>query len=282
MSERAARIAEVRGAELRGEDRPPLLQADDPPPYELVNPEGKAPVLFLCDHASRAIPAALDDLGLDETALCRHIAWDIGAIEVAQLLAARFDAPLAHAGYSRLVIDPNRDPEDPTSIVELSDGVVIPGNRGLGPAEVRARRQACFEPYHEMVEATLEGFRRRGVAPAVISVHSFTPVFKGFERPWHYGVLWNQDPRLALPLIEALGRDNNVLVGDNQPYSGKEEYGYSVQVHAERHGLPHVLLELRQDLVDTHHGAADWARRAGDALAHCLARDEGLFRVVRY
>lgn len=254
-----------------------LLDLEDAAPYEVVNPDSDVPVLFLCDHASRTIPAGLDDLGLDETLLCRHIAWDIGAADLARLLAERFEATLVTAGFSRLVIDPNRGLDDPTSIPIISDGVIVPGNREVGAAEAALRARDCFAPYHAAIDRTIDAFLGRGITPAVISMHSFTPVFKGTERPWHFGVLWNKDGRIAQPLMDILAADPAVVVGDNEPYSGRGHYGYSVETHAEARGLPHVLLETRQDLVDTHHGAAAWAERLGDALAHCFERDPGIF-----
>ena len=259
-----------------------LLGPGDPEPFGVINPHGQAGLVLICDHASRAIPAALDDLALDETVLCRHIAWDIGALEVARRLAARFDAPLVHAGFSRLVVDPNRALDDPTSIPVISDGVVVPGNRDLSEAARRRRVTACFQPYHDAVSAVLDDRLAGGRVPALVSIHSFTPVFKGHERPWHFGILWNRDPRLAVPLMAALAQRPDVIVGDNKPYSGRDDYGYSIEVHAERHGLPHVLIEIRQDLIDTPPGAEDWATELGDALARCLDGDPDLSRVARF
>lgn len=272
MSESMAQLAES------GEDAAEsLLRPGDSPPFEVVNPDSDIPLLFVCDHASRAIPADLDNLGLDDTILCRHIAWDIGAAEVARRLAERFEATLVMSGFSRLVIDPNRGLDDPTSIPVISDGVIVPGNRDLSPGDMAARTEACFRPYHNAVEGAIDGFRRHGITPVFVSVHSFTPVFKGAERPWHFGVLWAQDGRIAQPLIEYLSEDTSIVVGDNQPYSGSDHYGYTVETHAEGRGLPHVLVELRQDLIDTRHGAEEWSERFGDALAACFEKNPGLF-----
>jgi len=251
---------------------PPLLARDEPPAFESVNPEGRAPFLLICDHASRRVPRSLDSLGLDDAVLRRHIAWDIGAAAVARLLAARFEAPLLLSGYSRLVIDCNRALEHPGSIPAASDGVAVPGNAALGAAERRRRADALFRPYHRAIDAALARFREAGRIPALVSVHSCTPVFNGFERPWHIGVLWNRDGRIAEPLLAALRREPELVVGDNQPYSAREEpQGYTVKHHAERHGYPHVSLEIRQDLIDTRHGVAEWASRLGAALAPILA-----------
>jgi predicted N-formylglutamate amidohydrolase len=248
-----------------------LVGPNDPPAFELFNPEGAAPILFVCDHAGRAIPAALGRLGLDETALARHIAWDIGVAELTRALARRCDAPAALSTYSRLVIDCNRRLEHPTSIPAVSDEVAVPANQALTPAARQARVEACFFPYHRAIESLLDRFARRGVAPVFLSMHSFTPVFQGFERPWHVGVLWDKDPRLPVPLMAALREEPGLVVGDNEPYTGRNKHGYSIPTHAEGRGLAHALLEIRQDLIDTRHGVAAWADRLERALRRALA-----------
>jgi predicted N-formylglutamate amidohydrolase len=256
---------------------PSLLAADEAAPFEAVNPEGAAPFLITCDHASVRVPAALERLGLDEAVLQRHIGWDIGAAEVARRLSRRFDAPLVLSGYSRLVIDCNRELDDPTSIPEISDGVIIPGNRALHPRAVEARQAQLFQPYHNAIRAALKRFADSGRTPGLISMHSFTPVFKGDERPWHIGVLWNKDPRIPKPFIANLARDPDIVVGDNKPYSGQDEYGYTIHNHGEAHGFPHVLIEVRQDLIDTQHGAAAWSERVARALGPALLDDLGIY-----
>ena len=247
-----------------------LLQPDDPPPFEAVNPDGRAPLLLVCDHASDAVPRQLAGLGVAAREMQTHIAYDIGAAAVARLMAARFDAPLLLSGYSRLVIDCNRQPGVPTSIPPLSDAVPIPANQDLDAAGRQARIDAIFTPYHAAVDARLDAFAARGVKPCFLAVHSCTPVFAGFRRPWHFGVLWNQDGRLAVPLIAELARDGEICVGDNQPYSGRDGHGYSLPTHAEARDLPHATIEIRQDLIGTTAGIERWARRLGDALAIVL------------
>lgn len=248
-------------------DRRPLLGPDDPPPYELVNPRGHAPLLLVCDHASPMVPAALCGLGLDQSTLRRHIGWDIGAADVTRRLAALLDAPAVLAGYSRLVIDCNRPLRSPSSIPAVSDGVTIPGNGALDEATAHARAEACFAPYHDAVDRLLD---EMGGAPAFISIHSFTPLFDGFERPWHMGILWDRDDRLAKPLMAALAADPTIHVGDNEPYSGRAPTPYSTPRHAESRDLRHVTVEIRQDLIDTHHGAETWTRRIAAALRAVL------------
>jgi predicted N-formylglutamate amidohydrolase len=253
------------------------LSPGDPAPVSLCRPDGRAPVLITCDHASKAVPEALGGLGLGPDELGRHIGWDIGAGAVTRLLAARLDAPAILAGFSRLVIDCNRDLDDPTSIPDVSDGVAVPGNRALAPAECAARRAAIFAPYHAAIEDWIETRLARGTVPAVLSVHSFTPVMDGKARPWHVGVLWDRDPRIPVPLLAALRADERLVVGDNEPYSAREPAGYTVRHHAVARGLPHVAVELRQDLVADDAGAARWAAILDAALAPILA-DRAIYR----
>lgn len=258
-----------------------LLGPGDPPPVSVVNEGGKGDCLLLCDHASEAIPRSLGGLGLGPADLARHIARDIGAASVARHLSARFDAPVALTGFSRLVIDCNRAPDDPTSIPLISETTVIPGNRAVSAEERRRRAEACFEPYHHRVCGFLDGFAARGVVPLILSIHSFTPVFKSVARPWHFGILWNRDPRVPKPLIAALARTPGVVVGDNEPYSGRDEYGYTILHHGAERGLPHVLIEVRDDLIRDQAGVARWGGILGDALAPILA-DPALRRIERF
>lgn len=249
---------------------PSLLAADEPAPFEVYNETGAAPVLLVCDHASRFIPRSLASLGLSEAELCRHIAWDIGIADVTKRLARRLDAPAVLSHFSRLVVDPNRADGDATLIPAVSDGVPVPGNSDVTAAVRAARIGAFHAPYHAAVERALTAVMGRHEAPALVSLHSFTPVMDGFERPWQIGILWDHDGRLPEPFMEAL-RGRGIAVGDNQPYSGRDVQGYTLRRHAEAHGLPNVLIEVRQDLIDTHHGAAEWTAILGDALVPVLA-----------
>lgn len=239
----------------------PLLAPDEPPAYGIVNDAGTAPILLLCDHARAAVPRRLGDLGVSAQDRRRHIAYDIGAAAIALDLSARLDAPLLMTGYSRLVIDCNRRPDDPTSIPPFSDGTEVPGNAGLDEAARELRVATLFRPYHVAIGATLDQFAERGMAPAIVSIHTCTPVMAGFQRPWEIGVLWNEDGRIAEPLIHALEAEGDLTVGDNQPYSGRDGHGYTLETHAEPRGLPHVLLEVRQDLVAEAAGQRAWAER---------------------
>lgn len=261
----------------------PLLEPDEPPPVVLVNPEGSCPVLLICDHASCRVPRKLADLGLPGDELRRHIGWDVGIAPVVRRLAERLDAPALLAGYSRLVIDLNRQPGDPESIPEVSDGTVIPGNRALCEGQRIARQKALFDPYHEAVTRALAHlWRVHGHAPGLISLHSFTPSLKGgTPRPWHVGTLWHHDPRLAGPFMSRLAEAHPELcIGDNQPYAGAE-LGYTVDAHGESAGLPCLGLEIRQDGLTGEADQEAWADRLFHALSAVLA-DSTLYQVRHY
>ena len=221
-------------------EAPAILAPDEPAPFEVHNQSGGAPVLLLCDHAARFVPRALKNLGLSEAELSRHVAWDIGIAEVTRDLAQRLDASAVLSHFSRLVIDPNRAMDDPTLIPQLSDGVIVPGNRDLEEVARRARFSIFHQAYHETIRRKLDAMAARGPAPAIISMHSFTPVMKGLERPWKIGILWNRDSRLPVPLMATL-RAQGITVGDNEPYSGRDNHGYTLHVHAEPRGFANVL-----------------------------------------
>ncbi|MCP5195968.1 MAG: N-formylglutamate amidohydrolase [Gammaproteobacteria bacterium] len=259
-----------------------LFDSKDPPPFTIINPDGQAPVVLVCDHASNAIPVRLNRLGLGSQELSQHIAWDIGAAQVAQWLAARLDAPAVLAGYSRLVIDCNRPPGDPTSIAEVSDGIFVPGNHDLGDLEAEMRLNEVFWPYHHAITQVMAHRWRHGhgQAPALIAIHSFTPVMSGFRRPWQLGVLWNRDSRLAEPLLTRLRADPELCVGDNEPYSGRE-VGFTMDTHGGAAGLSHVEIEIRQDLLIDDAGRAYWAARIGDELEAVL-QDKELYKIEHY
>jgi predicted N-formylglutamate amidohydrolase len=248
--------------------RIPLIGRDDPAPYVVLGEHGRAPALIVCDHASRAFPRALDRLGLPELATWQHIAWDLGAGEVARGLAHALEAPAVLAGYSRLVVDCNRHPSDPEAFRVESDGWPIPGNQGLGEYERRVRLGSFFDPYHECIDAMLHGFRLREVVPLLIAVHSFAPRLgrDGAPRPWHVGVLWDRDEANARRLRDALRAEPGLVVGDNEPYSGKHPANYTIDHHAKANGLPHVCLEVRQDLIDSPAGVERWVRILHRAL----------------
>jgi predicted N-formylglutamate amidohydrolase len=252
-----------------------LLDADEPPPWTLDNAGGAASAVIVCDHASNRIPRCLDGLGLGATERAGHIAWDPGAAEVARRLAELLDAPLVATGYSRLVIDCNRPLASGESVVSRSDGIVVPGNAAIKAADRERRIAALFRPYHRAIAGVLDQRAAAGRPTLLLSVHSFTPVLNGDRRPWQIGFAYGRDPRLALLLIDAFSRRGDVAVGNNQPYSVDDTSDYTLPVHGERRELPHVLIEIRQDLLTTAAGCGHWAAR----LAAAYRRSEPSFMI---
>ncbi|WP_338661161.1 N-formylglutamate amidohydrolase [Pararoseomonas sp. SCSIO 73927] len=239
----------------------------DPAPVEVVNAEGGSPFVLLCEHASNHIPARYGDLGLPASELGRHIAWDIGAAELARQLSARLDAPLLLAGASRLLIDLNRPPGVPTSIPEMSESTPIPGNIGILAAERALRQAMWFNPFHEAVSALLEARQRAGRRALVVGVHSFTPRYQGVDRAWHAGVLFGGAERFGRVLAAAIAEDPALVVGENEPYRIEPGiHDYTVPVHGDARGLEAVLIEVRQDLLGDAAGIGDWAGRLAPAL----------------
>jgi predicted N-formylglutamate amidohydrolase len=241
-----------------------------PESFEVVSGPATAGALVLCDHATNAMPPEYDNLGLPAAQLGRHIAYDIGARALSLALAARLNCPAVLSRFSRLLIDPNRGDDDPTRVMRLSDGAIVPGNARIDGAEVERRAARFARPYHGAVASTLGTMLATSVVPAVISIHSFTPHMKGRARPWQVGVLWDSDPRLPVPLISTLRQWPGVTVGDNEPYDGAL-LGDTMSRHCISRGLAHVLIEVRQDLIADQIDAQDWGARLGDALIPLLA-----------
>jgi predicted N-formylglutamate amidohydrolase len=250
-------------------DQPGLLAADEPSPVNVMRPGGASPFFLACEHAGKRIPQRLGNLGLDDHHLERHIAWDIGAEAVALDLSARLDATLVSQTYSRLVIDCNRDPMVETSIAKVSEATEIPGNQDIPATEARARADEIFHPYQDRVVAALDSRDEAGQPSVLIDVHSFTPVFHGETRPWHIGVLHNEDSRLAHILLDLM---DDIPVGDNQPYEVDSVNDYTIPVHGEQRGIPHVEFEIRQDLITTAAGQEEWAERLEGWLTKALDR----------
>jgi predicted N-formylglutamate amidohydrolase len=244
-----------------------LLAADEPAPVTAYNENGRSPFLIVADHAGNAIPRALGRLGVPESELERHIAWDIGIAAVCRLIADARDATVVQQNYSRLVIDCNRTPGSETSMPEISEFTPVPGNIGLSEGQKAARIREIFQPYHDRIETELERRRRADRSTALIAMHSFTPIFKGMTRPWHVGVLYNRDPRYAHSLMALLEREEGLAVGDNAPYSVTDDSDYTIPVHGERRGLHHVAIEVRQDLITADKGQREWGRLLARLLA---------------
>ena len=238
---------------------PPLLSPSDPSPVRVLRESGRSALFLTADHAGRAIPWALGDLGVPEAERRRHIAWDIGIAGVTECLCDHLDATAVLQTYSRLVVDCNRDPSWPTAMPEISEYTAIPGNRGLTEAAKAARVAAIFTPYHDRIRALLDARAHRRTV--LIAMHSFTPSFKGESRAMQIGVLYDKDPKLALILLDLLRREGDLVVGDNAPYALAEDSDFSIPSHGQRRGLPHVEIEIRQDLIAEPDGQRAWAKR---------------------
>jgi predicted N-formylglutamate amidohydrolase len=250
-----------------------LLGDGDPPPVRLLRPAGGSEFLLTADHAGRAIPRRLGDLGLPAGELARHIAWDIGIAGVTERLSQALDAAAVLQVYSRLVIDCNRRPEWASAIPVVSEATAIPGNAHLGEDARAARRRAIFLPYHAAIAGLLDA--RAGRPCVLVAMHSFTPVFKGVARTVEVGVLYNAqaaDTRLPHRMLALLRAEGDLRVGDNEPYAITGQSDYTVPVHGEGRGLPHVEIELRQDLIGDAAGQAAWAARLARLLPAAAAR----------
>lgn len=241
--------------------------------YRCIEGDARTGLLILCDHAENTLPEDYGTLGLKPQDLHRHIAYDLGAAEVAQRLAAELGAPAVLSRFSRLLIDPNRGLDDPTLIMQISDGLIVPGNVGIVAEAAATRIERYYRPYHETIGRLIEAGFAVGKPPVLVSVHSFTQAWKGVPRPWAVGVLWDKDPRLALPLLAALREVPGIEVGDNVPYSGQLK-GDTLYRHGTARGLAHALVEVRQDLILGAEGQARWAKIIADALRKVM-KDTG-------
>lgn len=250
----------------------PLLQDGDPPPLCIERPEGTSAFFLVCDHAGRALPRKLGDLGLSEVELGRHIAWDIGIAEVARRLAAQLDAFLIMQTYSRLVIDANRPPSSAQSIVTVSENTRIPGNEALGSEAAAQRAREIFHPYHDRIRHELDARAAQGRPTILVTLHSFTPVFLARSRAWHCGVLYNRDARLAHVLLTLLRQEPGLVVGDNEPYAASEQTDYALVEHGEHRALLNVEVEIRQDLIEREAGQVEWADRLARLLEQAQQR----------
>ncbi|MBV9654604.1 MAG: N-formylglutamate amidohydrolase [Acetobacteraceae bacterium] len=243
-----------------------LLAEDEPSPVSVLNPEGRSDFVLTADHAGRLIPRRLGDLDLPEHELTRHIAWDIGIAGVTERLSAAFDAPAVFQLYSRLVIDCNRGHGVDSSIPTISETTAIPGNTGLSAEDRADRQREIFAPYHGAIRALLDARAKANKRTLLIAMHSFTPVFKGEQRRTEIGVLFNRDNRLARALLDVLHEEGDIVVGENDPYTVTDLSDYGIPMHGERRGIPHVELEIRQDLIGTPQGERHWADRLARLL----------------
>ena len=250
-----------------------LTEADIPPVLEF-NATGSSPYLFTCDHYGRIIPRALGDLGVPESELVRHIAWDIGIAGVAEQLADHLGAHLIAQRYSRLVIDCNRPPGAASSIPVISEATLIPGNEGLAPEAAEIRRHEIFDPYHRRIDEIIDARLHRGQPTMLVALHSFTPVYAGIIRPWHIGTLYHRDRTLPPLMLQHLRAEGDLVVGDNEPYAVSDETDYTIPVHGEMRGLINTGIEIRQDLIGDQAGQQQWAER----LARILKQIEETLR----
>jgi predicted N-formylglutamate amidohydrolase len=243
------------------------------PAFEAIPGALDSGALVICDHASNAIPPGYGTLGLPREALDRHIAYDIGAADVTRALAAQLGAPAVLSTYSRLIIDPNRGLDDPTLVMRYSDGAIVPGNAYVDPPDIARRSRLFWTPYREEIATTVDAMMATGEPPALISIHSFTPVMRSLARPWKIGVLWDRDGRIPKPLIEAMLAEPDLRadeVGDNEPYDGALA-GDTIDEIATARGLANALIEIRQDLIAEGHDATAWAERLARALRPIIA-----------
>jgi predicted N-formylglutamate amidohydrolase len=251
----------------------PVLAAEEAESYRILPGRLDLGLLLLCDHAANTLPSDYGTLGLPADQLKRHIAYDIGAAAVTQLIAAAFEAPAIMTRFSRLLIDPNRGTDDPTLIMRLSDGAVVPGNRHIDDQEREKRTRLYYRPYHTAIDCVIDQCLAIGVPPVLLSIHSFTESWKGIPRPWHVGILWDKDDRLARPLLDGFYREHDLIVGDNQPYSG-QLVGDCLWQHGTIRGLAHAIIEIRQDLIRDELGQTAWGGRVVRVMASILSHGE--------
>jgi predicted N-formylglutamate amidohydrolase len=251
-----------------------LLGTEDVPPVREYNEAGRSPFFLSCDHYGRLIPHVLGDLGLPESELTRHIAWDIGIAGVAEALSEQLDAHLIVQRYSRLVIDCNRPPHVAGSIPRISEATTIPGNEGLSREAAELRRAEIYDPYHRRIDAIIDARREAGLPTVLVSLHSFTPVYAGIARPWHIGTLYHRDTHLPPLVLKSLRAEGDLVVGDNEPYAVSDDTDYTIPVHAEARGLINTGIEIRQDLISDPAGEKAWA----DRLARIFTEIEPLLR----
>jgi predicted N-formylglutamate amidohydrolase len=243
-------------------------------PFEIVNGDRARGMLLVADHARRELPEEYGLLGLPEADFERHIAYDIGVESVTREIARMLGVPAIWATYSRLLIDPNRGEDDPTLIRQLYDGTIVPGNYPMSDAERELRLERFHRPYHDAISALVASVAAASAKPPfIVSIHSFTPQMQGVSRPWHVGVLWDNDDRVARPLIDMLSAEDGVVVGDNEPYDGALR-GDTMYRHAIVNGFAHALIEIRQDLIADEAGARQWAERLAPILEAIDARPD--------
>lgn len=242
-------------------------------PYQIIQGDVSSGIVLLCDHARNTLPEEYGTLGLPESEFERHIGYDIGAEALTLGLAEKLGVPAVMSCFSRLLIDPNRGEDDPTIVMRLSDGTVIPGNHPITQAEIDRRKTLYYQPYHNAIDEVIEQSLASGVNPIVFSVHSFTPVWKGVHRKWHAALLWDVDRRLSNFMVERLSEDGSLIIGDNEPYDGALRND-TMYRHATSRGLAQALLEVRQDLISDQSGVDEWVDRLTPLLEEANHRHD--------
>jgi len=237
-----------------------LIKPQSHESFEIIEGRHDAGLVLICDHARNALPEEYGTLGLASSEFKRHIAYDIGMEAITRQMAAALGVPAVISKFSRLLIDPNRGEDDPTLIMRISDGAVVPGNRHVDRKERETRISRYYKPYHDAIDNVIDRCLDGGRAPALLSMHSFTQSWKDRPRPWHVAVLWDADARLPHALLDALRRDTDLIVGDNEPYTGNLK-GDTMWHHGTQRNLAHAIIEVRQDLIGDEAGQKDWANR---------------------
>ena len=252
-----------------------LLEKDEPSAFSIMNADGKTPCILVCDHASNLVPRKLGTLGMTEDDLQQHYAVDIGVKKITEVMSEALDAPAVFGNYSRLVVDLNRDIQHPTTFVMTGEGKPVPGNIAMNDADKQLRIDELYNPFHDALSSMIDGYLDKGIVPAVIAIHSFTPVFYNQRRPWEVGVLWVQDDRIPAATIKHF-ENLGYCVGDNEPYDARYLRGTTVNRHADARHLPNALVEVRNDLISTDKDSIDWANRLVECYNPILS-DENLY-----
>ncbi len=244
------------------------LSPGDPSPFKINNAGSKNKKwLLTCDHASNRVPYHMDNLSLSPKELSRHIAWDIGAMGMANEISRILDAPLVSGNYSRLIIDLNRPISSPTLIVDNADGTPILANTNVSHLEFSERVDYFHTPYHNKISSMLDLRVMDENVPILVAIHSFTPLLNNTNRPWHIGLLYEHDDRLVEPLKEAiLSKNPELIIGDNEPYAIRGPSDYTIPFHGQDRGIPHIEIEVRQDLIETQEKQIIWGQRLASAL----------------
>jgi len=245
------------------------------PPFTCLDGDLSLGLLIIVDHARADLPTGYGSLGLPLDQFRRHIAYDIGIEGVARGLNETLNTPVVMANFSRLLIDPNRGVDDPTLVMRVSDGALIPDNAYIEDEEIKRRIEHYHQPYHLAIKAQIDAFLNAGIVPILLSLHSFTENWRGSLRPWHGGVLWDQDPRFVTPFLNALRAAPDLLIGDNEPYTGKLK-GDCLHTHGTTRGLAHALLEIRQDLITSRQDQETWIVRLSGLLYDLLANEQAI------